>query len=872
MILRSKLTPPVLAAAYIDRPRLYQELERWRSLRALLVRAPPGYGKSSLVSRWLQISAEQVSAAWLSLDEYDSDPCEFVRYLAAALEPFAPAVLESLRPLLDDVRCDAQRALQKLLLDLQEALAPDAAVGERHVLLVLDDVHLLQSDAIDALLMRLLEQGPPQMHLCLLSRRPLSLPLARMFAHGQVHELTVDDLRFTADEVRRYVVRRGFARPNKDELAEIMLRSEGWVTALQLASIARRGSSHITTLIEHLHGDSRWLAQYLTSEALVNQPPELRRFLLHTSILDSFNAELCAAVTEVDSAYHLLAAIAQADLFLIGLDERQEWFRYHHFFQELLQRRLREAESQPVVNALHRRAAAWFADADRIREAVQHLRAAGDDAAALDLVAERVLVAFRRNPAQARQWFELFPQDVLAGHPRLMLNRCRLESLFGSLQLMMQVERTATAIAGAQLPATEVAELQARLQVYRTMASFYQADMEATARYCNQALIGLVYLDTFETGVLEFVRMHMCGYAGRYSELQHHAARAMAAFAGEQFTIGIIALRRELAIYAFRAGNSDEADQHFRTLFAEPHNDRRFVGHELLVSYLDAAEQSYWRNHLSQARSYVQQACILGQDLQNEPLLEVTTWYRSHYNRIEVGQSPTRCDTEELPLIPAHIHRYVGVQIRLLLRLEQREQAWQIASRLGVWLDSNPAYWHNRVLLPFLWAFIARGRDLAAADSLMEQALVQRRSTGDRFAELQLLALRAWQQFQLGRQATALVTLTSAARLALETGYVRVILDVPALLPLLDQISDPAISIRALRSNRQPDQAHIRLTDQQHAVLYLLASNYRYEQIANELLISINTVRTHVRHIYKKMGAHRRDEVLEQARQAGLLA
>lgn len=869
MVFTSKLTRPTPAASCVDRPRLYRELERWQSVRAVIIRAAAGYGKSALVSRWIDVAGNAAQVAWLSLDESDSDPRQFVRYVAAALDAIMAGTLALVQPIIDDAQGDPRRALHTLLLDVQAHLREDPGASERHVLLVLDDVHVLQSSAVDSLIMLILERGPPQLHVCLLSRRSLPLPLARLYAQGQIHELTTDDLRFTADEVRQYCLQRGFAPVNESALSRILLRTEGWIASLQLATISQRERGHVGDLLKSLHGDSRWLAHYLTSEVLAQQTPAMRQFLLQTSILDAFNAPLCEAVTGVGGAYRMLAEIENADLFLIQLDGQREWFRYHHLFQELLQQRLHASAAPHTLDALHRCAAAWLANANRIPEAVRHLRAVGDDQAAVELVASRMHAGMLHDPYQARQWLDLLPQQLVVRHPRLTLDRCRLEILFDNHRLMPFLQQAELALAQAKLSSEEAAALHAELLVYCGIAHFLQADIAAAATYASQ--VRSHGLDDFLRGTLEFLRMHLCRYEGKHVNVQYHAARAMAAFARVDFVAGIISVRRELAQYTFRLGRSSEATYHFQSIFAEQDYGNSFAARELLYAYLHAAENSYWQNDLLQARAYQQNALALARRLQDDELLAVTTCLGEFYTFVDPQQRVIPRTPGVVPGSFVANPWYVDVQTRLLVMTGRYQEAWIVAEESGLDLNSEPADWSNRVLIPFLRAYIARGVDLHAVKPFLARTLIQRSAIGDRFCQVQLLALMAWHEVRMQCESAAVRTLVQAARLALETGYVRAILDIPELAPLLVRVDDPAISALAFLSTGTHHPAHINLTGQEQCVLNLLAADYKYQQIAEELVVSVNTVRTHVRHIYEKLGVNRRAQAIERARVAGLI-
>ncbi|MCB0112900.1 MAG: AAA family ATPase, partial [Caldilineaceae bacterium] len=319
--LKSKITKPAYPATLVKRMRLYAKLADWQEKRAVVVGAPSGYGKSTLISHWIDIAGLRGRTAWLSLDEDDADPHEFMSQMAAAVDTVVPGVLEAVQPILEDTHGDANRAMRRLLATLE---------AEDDLLLVLDDLQRVDSPQIHALLMTVLELGPPSFHLILIARSHLQLPLARLFAHGVLTVLGTEDLRFTQDEIRTYLAGTGYPSVTQDDLARLAEECEGWVAALQMSVLSAPEGSDVSDLVAALHGGSDWVAHYLAEEVLKRQSEEMRRFLLQTSLLDAFDAQLAAAVTGINNVEALLADLVRSGLFLIGLDQEHGWYRYHH--------------------------------------------------------------------------------------------------------------------------------------------------------------------------------------------------------------------------------------------------------------------------------------------------------------------------------------------------------------------------------------------------------------------------------------------------------------------------------------------------------------------------------------------------------------
>ncbi|NCC31411.1 MAG: hypothetical protein EOM24_05210 [Chloroflexia bacterium] len=863
------LGQPVAPPLCVDRLRLYAQLDRWRELRALILCAPAGYGKTTLVSRWLTCADQQLPVAWLSLNEHVDAPDLFVRQIAAALNPLLNGIYDRVQSILEDVHPDAERAMGQLLLTVRAQQPGLSQPANADLLLVIDDLHTVTSPAVLGLLRRMIEHGPPNLHLLLLSREAPALPLARLYASEQIAEIAVDDLRFSSEELRAYLALRGFPSVSDSDLGEITRRSEGWITALQIVTLGLRKPGDVGSLIADLSADSRWLSTYMAEEVLAQQPEPVQRLLLYSSILDTFNAPLCAAVSGLADARQLLDQIKATNLFLISLDHHNEWFRYHHLFQRWLQRQLTETMGLPFVYELHQRAAAWHAQADELPTAIRHLRAANDDAGAITLAAARLPELIMGAPYRARGWLDLLPTTAQASNPALLLLRCRLEGMFDNQDLLTYVEQAEFVINVTTLPEIQSAQLRAELHVWRTVGHFLRGDLAMAMVSLEQSRADPTQLEAFAAATRAFVAMHLYNQAGRHVEAAHYADQALAIFMRERYAAMIIAIRREMAKQALRMGQSGEANRQVQLIVGEQHTGP-FVAREMAMTYIFAVQNSYWQGDFAQARRYYQQGELLGQQLQDAHLLALIAALGALY-AAEPADADAPIRISAVPVLPGTLRMRVSLQITLLLHTQRYDEAWHLASGLGVDLESDPASKSHSLLIPFLQAYIARGLNLAAISPLLKRGLQWYSQTGDCFNELRLLTFRAWQQLRLGRRRDALVALDQALQLANATGYTHVVREIPELLPLVDQGAAQLLRVHDSIGSDRPAPTAAGLTHQEQAVLRLLAEDYRYEQIAHELTISVNTVRTHIRNSYAKLGVNRRAGAIARARELGLL-
>jgi LuxR family maltose regulon positive regulatory protein len=322
----------------------------------MLVSAPAGFGKTTLLTEWLTARpaapAAQRLVAWLSLDRGDSDPASFWAYVIAALRTVAPGVGESALAQLHALqRPPIETVLTALLNDLA-AIAAD-------IVLVLDDYHVIDAREVQDGMAFLLGHLPPRLQVVIASRADPALPLARLRARGELAEIRAADLRFTPDEAAAYFNEMMGLQLAVQDVAALEGRTEGWIAALQLAALSMQGRADIAGFIAGFAGDDRYVVDYLFEEVLQRQPDDVQAFLLQTSILDELTGPLCDAVTGHGGGKAMLEALDRGNLFLVPLDDRRQWYRYHHLFADVLRARLLDEQPDQVPD-LHRRASAWY--------------------------------------------------------------------------------------------------------------------------------------------------------------------------------------------------------------------------------------------------------------------------------------------------------------------------------------------------------------------------------------------------------------------------------------------------------------------------------------------------------------------------------
>ncbi|MEO8288767.1 MAG: LuxR C-terminal-related transcriptional regulator [Chloroflexota bacterium] len=419
-ILATRLYIPPPLPKVVLRPRLMAQLNEGLHGKLTLVSAPAGFGKTTLLSEWVAGSGTHV--AWLSLDERDSDPARFLTYLVAALRTIAPDIGEAVLRAVQSPSSPQSPLAEATLTALLNQIT---AIPDNFVL-VLDDYHVIDARAVDDALTFLLEHMPAQMHVAITTREDPQLPLSRFRSRGQLAELRADDLRFTPGEAATFLNQV----MGLDLAAEVVIaleaRTEGWIAGLQLAALSMRGREDIGEFIQAFAGDNRYIVDYLVEEVLQRQPEAVQNFLLQTSILDRMCGPLCDAVTSQEGGNRRLEALERGNFFVVPLDDKRHWYRYHHLFAQVLYTRLLAdtAEEPGQVAALHLRASQWYEHngsvADALPYAIRHALAAEDFERAADLV-ERAVPQMRRSSQEATMldWFKALPDDLVRRSPVL---------------------------------------------------------------------------------------------------------------------------------------------------------------------------------------------------------------------------------------------------------------------------------------------------------------------------------------------------------------------------------------------------------------------------------------------------------------------
>ena len=483
-LIATKLFVPTSRRGLVTRPRLSELLRRGAESRLTLVSAPAGFGKTTLLAAWLG-ERENRRVAWVSLDPADSEPASFWTYVVTALHTVVPGVGAGAPALLASSPVPTELVLTMVVNELV------AAPGE--VWLVLDDYHLVDNHDVDGGMAFLLEHLPRHVHVVISTRADPDLPLARWRVRGELVEIRAAELRFTSDEAVAYLNEVAGLGLAAEDVAALEERTEGWIAALQLAALSLRGRADVGGFIDRFAGNDRYIVDYLAEEVLSQQSDAVREFLLQSSVLDRLTGPLCDAVTGHDDGSRMLLALERANLFVVPLDDRREWYRYHHLFAEVLRVRLLGEEPEQVP-LLHRRASRWYELHDLGEDAIRHALAARDVDRAVHLM-ERAVPAVRRNRQDAVliDWLKALPNDAVRRSPVLSVVAGWRLMVSGELDAAEprfdDAERALSGVPdGRRAESEELRTLPATIAIHRAALAQARGDVPGTAQHARRAM------------------------------------------------------------------------------------------------------------------------------------------------------------------------------------------------------------------------------------------------------------------------------------------------------------------------------------------------------------------------------------------------
>ncbi len=922
--LRSKLEIPFSRTKLVTRPRLIERLNAGMAHRLVLVSAPAGYGKTTLLGEWAKRSKKQV--AWISLDQGDNDPTRFWAYFVTAVQSLRPNVGSTSLKMLS---ATAQPPMNAILISLLNELSEDT----QPLIIVVDDYHLIQEESIHDAVAFLIDNIPRRTHLVLAARSDPPLPINRLRVRNQLAELRAEDLRFPAGEADAFLKDVMGLDVSVEQVATLEERTEGWIAGLQMAALAIRKVEDVGAFLSSFAGSHKYVEGYLAAEVLRHQSEEVQRFLLPTSILNHLCAPLCRALTGREDSQALLEKIEAANLFVVPLDDERRWYRYHHLFGESLQNHLRRLHPERVED-LHLRASTWYDSNGHANDAIHHALEGGHEERAADLLEKNALgIFYSSERVTLRNWMSRLSEEIFHSRPMLCvadawsLMADRTASSYDRIESRLRDAETALARHRPPSRTPEVPEwitlrrvegfvvtirahvarergesphrvidyshkalerlseedldLRSTVLVNLGLAYLQAGDLDSATRSSDEAKAvgdrcGNLYMADFAAYILARISIYrgrlqqaerICREAVESSRLPSgRGMRPLPSAGGLRLCLGAVQLEQNRLE---EARGSLEEGLELLELTAEPgvmiHGYASLLRLKLAQGE-DASVASALADRIEPLERFRAGAASFAAALRIKTMLARG---QDQPASLEEAVSCTRThvfDLDDFEKVPRHF----------------QEGLWHLAGQLaGARLRIVRARHEG----------LPRGRDdLLPVQGFLDRQLAAAKERGMLGTAVEILILKAmaYQAHDLTEE--ALASLERALELGESEGYVRLFLDEGAPMgDLLDAAVSRGIHERYatelgvllrrerdqnLRKTGDSSSAHgliESLSKRELDVLRLIASGSSNQQIADELFLAMGTVKKHNNNIFAKLDVNSRTQAIARAKQLGIL-
>ncbi len=892
------------------RPRLIEKLNNNLEGKLTLISAPAGFGKTTLICEW--IANCERPTAWLSLDEDDNDIVRFLTYLVTAVQTVAPNIGEEVLGMLQNREQSTETLLTVLINEI-------TTIANKFVL-VLDDFHRIDAQPIDNTLAFLVEQLPPQIHLVIVTREDPALPLARWRARGNLTEIRAADMRFTSNETAGFLTQTMGLELLAEDIAALETRTEGWIAGLQMAALSLQGRADTADFIQAFTGSHRFVLDYLLEEVLQCQPEHMRRFLLQTSILDQLSSSLCDAVTQREDSRQILADLDRGNLFVIPLDDQRQWYRYHHLFADVLQAHLMEDQPNQVA-ALHLRASEWYQQNGLWSDAIHQALAAEDferSSSLIELAWPAMDASFQFSTWLG--WVKALPEKLIRSQPVLsvqyaetLINMGDLEGAEVRLQdaeqwLDISDRDTGTSLeslSNGQVISDEeqVRMLPAKIAINRASLAQYQGNTSDTIMYAEKAL-----KLTTKTDPLRSQASVLLGFTYWSSGNLEAACQSFSDWVTDMQMAGniqfAVATAFVLADIMVAQGHLCEAIRTYQQSLQLAAEHDKLVQQVTTHHYLGLAMLYHESGDQAASDEYLQKASELGEQtaLVDWPYRWCIAQARVMESRGEFKGALDQLDDAKRLYVRTpvpDIRPISALKTGIYLRQGRLAKAQDWVRENDLSIGDDISYLREFELITLARVLIAEHKSNPIDGSIqkaivllerLQKAAEDQRRWG---SVVEILVLQALARKVQGNMLLALTQLERALILSESEGYCRIFVDEG--LPMVELLRSMKVDdgrqktyihkllityagneIRPISSTQNSPSSFVHqplvdpLSKRELEVLRYLRTELNGPEIARELSVSLNTVRTHIQNIYSKFGVTNRQAAIRRAQELDL--
>ncbi|AIQ23056.1 LuxR C-terminal-related transcriptional regulator [Paenibacillus sp. FSL H7-0737] len=842
MIVGTKLHIPRVRKSLVSRPRLMRKLNEGMDYKLTLISAQAGYGKTTALSEWIRHCDMQV--AWVSLDMQDNDWAQFWSYVTASIQESCPKFGSTVQPLLiNGPSMTLEPAIVALLNELNNLT--------NELIIILDDYHVIETPTIHQSMAYLLEHLPPHIHLYVVSRTDLTIPTTRLLAKGELHRIIMQDLRFQLDEGFEFFRDTTDLQLTTDQITELYDQTEGWISGLQLAAISLKRSDNIAVSIQQFRGQQQHISDYLLEEVFHHLPDSVRTFLLETSILNRMNHSLCQAVTGQMNCQEQLERLVHLNLFVIPLDDQRNWYRYHHLLSDFLQQILFRTDPNKWMQ-VHTRAANWLEEHGFAGEAVEHHIEGKKFADAVRLIEKNLHTLVQSKSVVLIRWVSGLPENSFAEKP--MIELFYISVLLGvgewktAFKRVEQAEIRFLALQG-KMDDTQWNQIMGNLYFFCSVTTYLQKDLERTSAYFE-------LVEQFVPEGSLFQTMGRNRYQGN-DVFDDHLALINDLHAAEAFLLKWITVWENKQEYPF-------------------------VGY-LYASY---SKLLYEWNRLDEAERYASKV-LERKDMQ--PFARILIHNYTSASRIQQAKGDPARASQLLTQLKLQIDSPDYDLFMLGVEAEQACLSLQQGSiqTALTWLRKCGLTPTDKIPMNRIAEYLALAKVLAACERSAEalQVLDQLNlllSKENRLRDQIKVCIAQSMTFEsIGRTAEAHLHLETALHLAEPEGYIRSFMDEGSKMEELlstylkiqigSLIRNPKVSLFYVKQLIQafnvtmegkPSLKEI-LTEQEMKVLHLIASGLSNKEIADKLFVTGETVKFHIKNMYRKLGVNNRVQALQ---------